>query len=185
MQKAACTMMGAWNISSVAAKKLCVKLFWECFFFFFFFFKAEVYYSKLTEEKMLSRQSIEFKRRTMGHLAHSEKFTMPAPFLPISVLRIGHLQLPLTFRWMSTLPEEPWLKAEFGSAGSLSASPPSHSTRSLLHPPLNHLLKYKLCVLAHPVVHRGHFEYRFCALKIIVPFFFVPFSSGTFTRDAG
>ena len=138
----------------------------------FFFFKAEVYYSKLTEEKLLSRQSIEFKRRTMGHLAHSEKCTMPAPSLPISVLRIRHLQLPLTFRWMSTLPEEPWLKAEFGSAGSLSANPPSHSARSLLHPPLNHLLKYKLCVLAHPVVHKGHSEYRFCVLKIIVPFLF-------------
>lgn len=80
--------------------------------------------------KLLSRQSFEFKQQTMGHLAHS-KFTVPPP-LTHSCAQNWTSPTSINLQMNKRAARGPWLKAEFGSAGSVSACPASHSTCPLL-----------------------------------------------------
>lgn len=73
-------------------------------FFFYGRYFPSLSFITLQRGKVLSRQSFYFKRQTTGHLEHSGKCTMPLP-APVYVCRIEHIQPPLTFRWMCTLPE--------------------------------------------------------------------------------
>lgn len=118
----------------------------------------------------------------MGHLACSEKFTIHH-LQPIPALRIGHLQLPLTFRWLSTLPEEPDWKHSLGQqALSLHLL---RLTCPLFYPLLNHPLSIKFVThWAYIVLYTGvilNTDYN--VLKMSVALFL--WQESALTRDIG
>lgn len=59
------------------------------------------------------------------HTRHVLKNLQRNPPSLFPFIDMGRLQLPLTFRWIS-LPPGDWLKTQFGSAGSVFASPALH-----------------------------------------------------------
>lgn len=96
------------NVFSVAAKHLCQVVLGIVF-------KAgKVYYSKLLTEGENCCQGSHLSLSSRPWDTWHTQNLQCHPLLPIPVLRIGHLQLPLTFRWISALPEDPDWKQSLG-----------------------------------------------------------------------